>query len=69
MRCERCGDTMRPETTIKLRRGFLRVRAEQSEGAFCTTCGISASHGGRATVARLVPVAWMRHALGQQAHQ
>jgi hypothetical protein len=60
---------MRPETTIKLRRSFGLVRAERSTGAYCTGCGISASHDGHATAARLAPVAWAREAVGHQPHR
>ena len=65
MRCERCGDTMRPETVIKLRRSFGRLRAERSTGAYCMSCGISASRDGQA-VARRAPTTWARQVLGQQ---
>jgi hypothetical protein len=41
MFCERCGDTMRPETIIKLQRSFGRVRARHFHGAYCASCKAS----------------------------
>jgi hypothetical protein len=41
MFCERCGDTMRPETIIKLRRRFGRIRAKHFPGAYCANCKAS----------------------------
>jgi hypothetical protein len=38
MFCERCGDQMRPETIVKLRRRFGRVRARYFDGAYCAGC-------------------------------
>lgn len=35
MQCDGCGETMRPETIIKLSRRFGRVRASHEPGAYC----------------------------------
>ncbi len=40
MRCKRCGETMRAETVIKLRRSFGLVRATVSAGGYCMDCKI-----------------------------
>ncbi len=41
MQCDRCGETMQPETVIQLRRSFGRVRARQYQGAYCVNCRVS----------------------------
>jgi hypothetical protein len=50
MFCERCGETMRRETIIKLRRTFGRIRARHIDGAYCASCKASVSTEGRATI-------------------
>ena len=50
MFCERCGETMRPETIIKLRRTFGRIRARHFDGAYCASCKASVSTEGHAAV-------------------
>lgn len=45
MQCDRCGETMRAETVITLRRSFGRVRARQQQAAHCMNCGASRQLG------------------------
>jgi hypothetical protein len=58
---------MRPETVIRMRRSFGRLRAERSTGAYCMSCRISTSRDGQAAAARLAPITWARLVLGQQS--
>jgi hypothetical protein len=68
MFCERCGDRMRPETIIKLRRSFGRVRARHFHGAYCANCKASVSTGDHATVVlQASSLIWLRLALGQRS--
>jgi len=64
MRCDICGDMMRPETTIRLRRGFGRIRATRCEGAYCANCKVSVAHDPRVTTALPHPRFWTRLAPG-----
>ncbi len=41
MRCAHCDQLMRPETVIRLHRRFGRIRATQSQAAYCATCKLS----------------------------
>jgi hypothetical protein len=51
---------MRPETIIKLRRGFGGVRATRSEGAYCANCKVGVALGGHARVAPRPASVWAR---------
>lgn len=64
MQCDRCGETMRQETVIRLRRSFGRVRATQRQGGYCANCGASAAlDNGPCTEALGAGGAWARLAL------
>lgn len=39
MRCDRCGEMMRAETVIRLRRRFGMVQGCEQQGAWCMACG------------------------------
>jgi hypothetical protein len=51
MNCEHCGNLMRPETVIKLRRTLLGVRRSHYQGAYCMDCNVSIVQGGPSTPA------------------
>jgi hypothetical protein len=68
MFCERCGETMRPETTIKLRRSFGRVRARHFPGAYCASCKARVSTEDHAAVVPQASAsAWLRLPFGQRS--
>jgi hypothetical protein len=73
MYCERCGDTMRPETIIKLRRSFGRVWARHFHGAYCASCKASVSteedaarYSGGFSAGLASAAGWMTHRSASQ---
>jgi RNase P subunit RPR2 len=65
MRCEHCGDIMRPETTIRLRRSFGFIAATHCQSAYCAHCRISVIPGKRAASTSRSPWHWARLVLRQ----